>query len=131
MTGLETSELLVSQGNNVSVVEMADKIAPGAWFQQLDDALPKLKAANTKFYTSTKLVDILPNGITVLDLVTNNRHEIQCDKVVLSMGVKPDNAFFESLKSHFDNVYAVGDCVKTGRIFNATDAAYRLATSLK
>ena len=42
MTGLETSELLVSKGNKVTVVEMADKIAPGAWFQQLDDALPVL-----------------------------------------------------------------------------------------
>ena len=131
MTGLETSELLVSQGNKVSIVEMADKIAPGAWFQQLDDALPKLKAEGAKFYTSTKLVDILPGGITVLDLVTNTQREIPCDKVVLSMGVKPDNALYESLKSHCDNVYMIGDCVKTGRIVNATEAAYRLAISLK
>ncbi len=131
MTGLETSEFLVSQGNKVSIVEMADKIAPGAWFQQLDDALPKLKAAGAEFYTSTKLVDILPGGITVLDLVTNTQREIPCDKVVLSMGVKPDNALYESLKSHCDNVYMIGDCVKTGRIVNATEAAYRLAISLK
>ena len=131
MTGLETSELLVSQGNKVSVIEMADKIAPGAWFQQLDDALPKLKAADTKFFTSTKLVDVLPGAIKVLDTVTNTEHEIQCDKVVLSMGVKPDNALYENLKKHYDNVYMIGDCVKTGRIVNATEAAYRLAISLK
>ena len=43
MTGLETSELLCEAGNQVSIVEMADEIAPGAWFQHLDDALPKLK----------------------------------------------------------------------------------------
>lgn len=131
MTGLETSELLVSQGNKVSVIEMADKIAPGAWFQQLDDALPKLKEADTKFYTSTKLEDVLPGAIKVLDTVTNTEREIPCDIVVLSMGVRPDNSLYESLKSEFGNVYAIGDCVKTGRIVNATEAAYRLATSLK
>ena len=67
----------------------------------------------------------------MLDLVTNTQREIPCDKVVLSMGVKPDNALYESLKSHCDNVYMIGDCVKTGRIVNATEAAYRLAISLK
>ena len=41
MTGLETSELLVSQGNHVTIVEMAPRIAPGAYFQHVDDALPK------------------------------------------------------------------------------------------
>lgn len=49
MTGLETSELLVSKGNKVTVVEMADKIAPGAWFQQLDDALPVLEKQELNF----------------------------------------------------------------------------------
>ena len=47
MTGLETSELLVSQGNHVTIVEMAPRIAPGAYFQHVDDALPKLQAAHT------------------------------------------------------------------------------------
>lgn len=131
MTGLETSELLVSQGNHVSVVEMADKIAPGAWFQQLDDALPKLKEANTEFYTSSKLVDIMPGSIKVLDLITNSNREISCDMVVLSMGVRPDNSLYESLKSEFGNVYAIGDCVKTGRIVNATESAYKLVMSIK
>ena len=58
MTGLETSELLVSKGNKVTVVEMADKIAPGAWFQQLDDALPVLEKAGTEFLTSHKLLSV-------------------------------------------------------------------------
>jgi pyruvate/2-oxoglutarate dehydrogenase complex dihydrolipoamide dehydrogenase (E3) component len=32
MTGLETTEFLNENGNRVTVVEMADDIAPGAWF---------------------------------------------------------------------------------------------------
>lgn len=131
MTGLETSELLVEQGNHVSIVEMADSIAPGAWFQQLDDALPKLQAGGTKFYTSTKLMDIDENGITVSDLKTGRESKIACDKVVLSLGVRPDNSLYEELKSEFKNVYEIGDCVKVGRIHNATESAYQLVKSIK
>lgn len=130
MTGLETSELLIEQGNRISVIEMADRIAPGAWFQQLDDAMPKLIKANTEFYTSTKLVDILPGGISVEDLKTGKKYTIDCDGVVLSMGVKPDNALYNELKHRYNNVYAIGDCNQSGRIYNATKAAYDLAKSL-
>jgi len=130
MTGLETSELLIEQGNKISVVEMADKIAPGAWFQQLDDAMPKLEAAETEFYTSTKLVDILPRGIAVEDVKTGKKYNIECDAVVLSMGVRPDNSLYNELKGSYNNVYAIGDCEKSGRIFNATQAAYNLAKTI-
>ncbi len=71
MTGLETSELLCELGNKVTIVEMADSIAPGAWFQSVDDALPKLKEANTKFLTSTKLKSINGKSITAFDLKHN------------------------------------------------------------
>lgn len=130
MTGLETSELLVEQGNQVSVIEMADQIAPGAWFQQLDDAMPKLVQANTQFYTSTKLADILPGGIAVEDTKTGKKYTIECDGVVLSMGVRPDNTLYNELKDRYNNVYAIGDCLKSGRIYNATEDAYHLAISL-
>ena len=130
MTGLETSELLVAQGNQVSVIEMADQIAPGAWFQQLDDAMPKLVQADTQFYTSTKLADILPGGIAVEDTKTGKKYTIECDGVVLSMGVRPDNTLYNELKDRYNNVYAIGDCLKSGRIYNATEDAYHLAITL-
>lgn len=130
MTGLETSELLVEQGNKVTIVEMADKIAPGAWFQQLDDALPKLRAADTVFLTSTKLADVKENRIIVNDLKTGVTSEIECDKVVLSMGVRPDDSLYNEIKDKFKNVYKIGDCVKTGRIFNATQDGYNIAKSI-
>lgn len=130
MTGLETSELLVEQGNKVTIVEMADKIAPGAWFQQLDDALPKLRAADTVFLTSTKLADVKENGIIVNDLKTGVTSEIECDKVVLSMGVRPDDSLYNEIKDEFKNIYKIGDCVKTGRIFNATQDGYNIAKSI-
>ena len=79
MTGLETSELLVSKGNKVTVVEMADKIAPGAWFQQLDDALPVLEKAGTEFLTSHKLLSVSSSGIELENLKENKAVAIKVD----------------------------------------------------
>lgn len=132
MTGLETSELLVSHGNKVTVVEMADEIAPGAWFQQLDDALPALKKAGTKFLTSHKLLSVSSNGIELQNLKENKATALKVDYVVLSLGVKSDNALFNSIKnSSAYKVYNIGDSAKIGRIANATESAYQLVASIE
>lgn len=134
MTGLETSELLCSMGNKVTIVEMADEIAPGAWFQHVDDALPKLKQAGTVFMPSHKLLEI-QEGVVVLEHTkTNAKVEVHADYVVLSLGSRPDNSLYEELRHVKDRKYKVfniGDSSKVGRIANATEAAYQLAMTLK
>lgn len=130
MTGLETSELLVSQGNHVVIVEMADRIAPGAYFQQFDDALPKLQKAGTEFLVGHKLSAISDKGIELEKCSDSSKVSVECDLVVLSMGVRPDNALYNSIKDKFSRVYNIGDSNKIGRIVNATGSAYQLAMSL-
>lgn len=132
MTGLETSELLVSKGNKVTVVEMADKIAPGAWFQQLDDALPVLEKAGTEFLTSHKLLSVSSSGIELENLKENIAVAIKVDLVVLSLGVRSDNSLYNDIKnSDSYKVYNIGDSNKIGRIANATESAYQLVMNIE
>lgn len=132
MTGLETSELLVSKGNKVTVIEMADKIAPGAWFQQLDDALPVLEKAGTEFLTSHKLLSVSSSGIELENLKENKAVAIKVDLVVLSLGVKSDNSLYNDIKnSDSYKVYNIGDSKKIGRIANATESAYQLVMNIE
>ncbi len=132
MTGLETSELLVSKGNKVTVVEMADKIAPGAWFQQLDDALPVLEKAGTQFLTSHKLLSVSSSGIELENLKENKAVAIKVDLVVLSLGVRSDNSLYNDIKnSDSYKVYNIGDSKKIGRIANATESAYQLVMNIE
>lgn len=132
MTGLETSELLVSMGNKVTVVEMADKIAPGAWFQQLDDALPVLEKAGTEFLTSHKLLSVSSSGIELENLKENKAVAIKVDLVVLSLGVRSDNSLYNDIKSSDSyKVYNIGDSNKIGRIANATESAYQLVMNIE
>lgn len=132
MTGLETSELLVSKGNKVTVVEMADKIAPGAWFQQLDDALPVLEKAGTEFLTSHKLLSVSSSGIELENLKEKKAVAIKVDLVVLSLGVRSDNSLYNVIKnSDSYKVYNIGDSNKIGRIANATESAYQLVMNIE
>lgn len=130
MTGLETSELLLAQNNRVVIVEMASSIAPGAYFQQLDDALPKLRKGGAVFMVGHKLLSIRDGCIELEKCDDGSRVEVSCDLVVLSMGVRPDNALYESIKHKFSRVYNIGDSAKVGRICNATESAYQLAMAL-
>lgn len=132
MTGLETSELLVSKGNKVTVVEMADKIAPGAWFQQLDDALPVLEKAGTEFLKSHKLLSVSSSGIELENLKEKKAVAIKVDLVVLSLGVRSDNSLYNDIKnSDSYKVYNIGDSNKIGRIANATESAYQLVMNIE
>lgn len=132
MTGLETSDLLVSKGNKVTVVEMADKIAPGAWFQQLDDALPVLEKAGTEFLTSHKLLSVSSSGIELENLKEKKAVAIKVDLVVLSLGVRSDNSLYNDIKnSDSYKVYNIGDSNKIGRIANATESAYQLVMNIE
>lgn len=132
MTGLETSELLVSKGNKATVVEMADKIAPGAWFQQLDDALPVLEKAGTEFLTSHKLLSVSSSGIELENLKEKKAVAIKVDLVVLSLGVRSDNSLYNDIKnSDSYKVYNIGDSNKIGRIANATESAYQLVMNIE
>ena len=86
MTGLETGELLASMGNKLTFVEMAKEVAPGTWFQHLDDAMPKLEKAGAKFLLSTKLVAIDAKGALVENVKTKEQSRVDADAVVLSLG---------------------------------------------
>ena len=130
MTGLETSEMLCEAGNRVSVIEMAEEIAPGAWFQQLDDVLPKLEKYNTEFLLSSKLIDIQEKYIVVENTKTKKQEKIYCDLVVLSLGVRSDNALYEEIKDLFKSVYNIGDSAEVGRIYSETESAYRIVKSI-
>lgn len=129
MTGLETAELLTTQNNKVSVVEMADGLAPGVWMQHPNDILPRLKEKGTEFYLSKKLVSIADDGIIVEDVKTKSSLRIPADAVVLALGARSENTLYEQIKN-MPNVYAVGDTSKVGRIADATMSAFKCVKSI-
>ena len=130
MTGLETVEVLNEGGNRVTVIEMANEIAPGTWFQLVDDELSRIEGHGTKLFTGKRLMKILPDRVIVEDVKTAELTEIKADNVVLSLGVRPENALYNELKDRMVNVYAVGDAAHGGTIANAVHSAWDTAKNI-
>ena len=130
MTGLGTAALLASQGNKVTVVEMADIQAPGTWMQHIDDIMPKLKKLGVEIITSHKLIKINKDNIVLSNIKNHKEKVIETENVVLSIGVCPENALYNEIKDKFGNVYMVGDALKVGRIADATRTAADIAKIL-
>lgn len=125
MTGLETVEILNETGNRVTVIEMADELAPGTWFQLVDDEMERIAPYNTEFRLGTKLAAIGDGYVEAEDAKTGERTVIPADFVVLSLGVRPaPGAADEIEKLEGVKVFRVGDALRTGTIADACHSAF-------
>jgi len=129
MTGLETAEMIMKQGNRVKIVEMADKIASGASGTNINEAVHELKAGNTEFYTGHKLLRIEDHQIVTEDK-EGTEETMKADAVVLSLGSRKNDALKEELKDGTWKLVSVGDCEKVGRIGDAARSAFIAARTL-
>ena len=129
MTGIETAEILVEQGNKVTIIEMADKIAPGAYHLGVWDVMSRLKKGDVAFMPGRKLESISDHRLT---LVQKNdvRETIYADAVVLSLGVRSNKKIAEDLQGCCDNFYVIGDAGKQGRIKDAIHQAFEVSREL-
>ena len=130
MTGLETAEFLLQDGCDTTIIEMAPEIAPGTWFQLVDDEMERLVPAGCKFMAGTKLLGISDGSVSVEDVKTGTRSTIPAEAVVLSMGVRPVPDLEADLKARGLKVVRVGDAVKSGTIANAVHSAYDTALKI-
>lgn len=130
ITGLETAEMLGECNNRVTVIEMADAIAPGAWYQLVDDELERIRP-DTVFKTSSKLLEINDAGAVIENVATGARETVPADAVVLSMGVRPANSLVAELEKLNIPAYPVGDAVKSGTIAGACHIACDTVMNIK
>jgi 2,4-dienoyl-CoA reductase-like NADH-dependent reductase (Old Yellow Enzyme family)/thioredoxin reductase len=124
LTGMETAELLASQGNTLSIIDMADEIGPGAYWQPLSDIKKHLEKVNPSYYPGHKLLEIKKDGV-LLENKDGKKVKVQSDIVVLSLGVRADQSVAYEMEANFDKVIKVGDTGKLGRIKDAVTSGYR------
>ena len=130
MTGLETAELLMEQGNSITIIEMADQLAPGAYAINASDVIQRLEKGGVRFLPGRKL-ERIGDGMLYLSRKDGVLEEIRADYTVLAIGVRSSNALEKECEGYFERMYAIGDAVKPGRIGNATRSAFELARALQ
>ena len=127
LTGLETAETLQQQGNTTIIVEMLDKIAPGAYMQNVLDVQGRLLADKTEYLPSHQLMKVLDDAIELKNTKTGTVTTRPVDAVVLSVGYRPDQTFIDSLKDSAPVVLAIGDAQKVKNIGTAMRSGYAAA----
>jgi pyruvate/2-oxoglutarate dehydrogenase complex dihydrolipoamide dehydrogenase (E3) component len=119
MTGLETAEVLLNNGNKLRIYDMLDEIAKDAEMTNKIAIMGHLASGGVVFHPNHKMKGITSTGVILEDMQSGEEITDDADMVVLSLGVKSDNSL-QTLKETFDNIIFVGDCVSPGKIVNAT-----------
>jgi len=130
MTGLETAEYLAAREKRVTVIEMAQEIAPGAYFQHKTEALETLKKHHTCFLTGRRLTEIRRETLVLENADKGEFLEWPSDAVVLALGSRPLNSLEEDLKAIPAPIYTIGDAGEIGRIADAVHQGYKTGVEL-
>jgi 2-enoate reductase len=118
LEGCETALWLAQSGKKVTIVEM---------LPQLNLDIHRSNKAMLFDLLSDASVDIL-NGVKVISIeeglvrgMNENRDEVtvECDTVVLAVGLKPSNTLYRALLEKAKEVYGIGDCMKPRKIADA------------
>ena len=110
---------------------MAPEIAPGTWFQLVDDVMSRIAPYGAQFKAGTKLLSVEDGRIVTQDTKTGKNSEMETDYVVLSLGVRPEDGLAKELEElEIKNVYRAGDAIHSGTIADACHSAYDTAMSI-
>lgn len=129
MTGIETAELLASQGNHVKLYEMLDQIGPGIFFQNLIDIMGRIAATDTELHPSHRLVKVEGSVATFENEASSESETCEFDHLVLSLGTRPVGVP-RDIEAAFPSIVAIGDASSVGRIQEATRTGYDAARAV-
>lgn len=128
LVGAETAEVLSEYGNQVTIVDMVDRIAPLAVKRVRLGLIEHLNALNVQYQLNSKVLKINKDGI---DYEYNQTiHQLKgFDTIVLAFGSKANQQLANELKDH-SNIHLIGDALKAAdgkkAIYDATKLALKL-----
>ncbi len=127
--GCETALYLARGGKDVSVIEMLPELAAAsayAPYLAINDLLPK----ECDIHVNARSSFITDHSVGYVDLTDNTEHEIPCDTVVFSAGMRSRTDLAESFRDCAPIFFKLGDCfqAKNVRVCNRTafDAAMQI-----
>jgi 2-enoate reductase len=124
--GCETGVYLAQQGRKVTIVEILDHLADGAFEANRQQLVKMVADSGVKVFTHCEVKRVTDQGVVIEDK-KGKETNIKTDTIVIAMGFKPNSGLYETLKRELAEVYAIGDCIQPRLIKNAVWEAYRLA----
>lgn len=126
--GVEFSLALVDRGSEVYLVELMDRVLWRLFDHKPASIIRELLEKQGVKVLTEEAVSVIRGGESVEKVVTTKR-EIECDAVVIAVGMRPRTAFLrdsevelgktggivvdEKMRTSVEDVYACGDCIET------------------
>lgn len=118
-TGCETAELLVSEGVDVTVVEMARSIGKGIEAITRRHIVRELRRHGATVLTAATVVEVRDDAVVYER--DGERHEVACDQVALAIGWRPrGGGLLEGLDGR--DVHVIGDAARPADFVAAVNA---------
>jgi 2,4-dienoyl-CoA reductase-like NADH-dependent reductase (Old Yellow Enzyme family)/thioredoxin reductase len=110
-TGCEVAYHLAECGNSVTIVEMLPTIAAAVENMTRKVLVFRLKEMGVRMMAGYRLSKVEENGVTVTG-TDGEALFIEAERVVIAIGARPDNSFYEQIKSLGYDVHRIGDCLE-------------------
>lgn len=147
LIGLKTVEALLGRGIRVAVVELADRMLSTIFdptASRIAEAI--LRREHVEIHTGTTVQEVMGRDGHVDHVILRDGERLNCDLLVLSIGVRPNTGFLQdsgiqvnrgicvdrAMRTNLPNVYAAGDCaeaydmlVNANRVVAIWPLAYR------
>ena len=129
LVGAETAEYLANKGNEVTIIEMMDKIAAQESSTVLPLMMKDFKDHNVVQYVNTKVMGISDDGHIIKAVKENEEIEIPCDFIVMAVGSKKNEFDVSQITKP---IQYIGDCSneRTADIASAIRTAYHAANAI-
>ncbi len=127
--GCETALDLAEKGKDVSIIEMADCLASASndlYRLALSEHFARYDNLHTYLNSACQSIDA--DGVNVL--INGASTHISGDKVLLSLGFRPDAKQVSSLYGIVPDTYYVGDCERVATVAEAVNNAYFIGANV-
>ena len=129
--GVEAGMNLAGKGRNVTVIEMADKLAPESTAIHYYSMFEEAWLALPTFHSVVKAtVTSVEDDCVKYKDADGVEHTIPCDNVVISLGMKARQEEALSFHDCADRFAIIGDCKKPGTIQHAMRHAFAVSHSV-
>lgn len=128
LIGCETALHLAREGKQVTLIEMREEVAVDCNFMHRCALLHQLEESKIDIRTGLRCVKFERDCVYAEDS-NGNQVQFPCDAVVCAMGMTPRTEEADLLRGLVANTIVIGDCVKTGRILQATRGGWEAATN--
>jgi NADPH-dependent 2,4-dienoyl-CoA reductase/sulfur reductase-like enzyme len=130
LIGCETASHLLDQGiTSITIVEILDDISTDEESISKKVLLRKLMEHGVRVLLETEVEKIEKERVLVRNKI-GERSSIEADLVAVATGYQPNRRLYNRILKKYghlsSHIFCIGDCSKTGKIYDAIHAGYNL-----